>query len=316
MNRKLISGITAFLLGVSAMSPWAFSDVAVVKAADFQLDGPTEGYYYSVWLQHELGDLVFDPDDDPYYVVMSDYDNGFYRLRYIFDSECQYEDYGDICVEYEADIKTKSESGRNNTYYAGISGSFRNPAVEFTVVDGWGDWRPPGMQDPLETVEIDGVEYDIFHSVFINNQGTGEEELTDHFWSVRTKNAFGANYSGKVSGTVNLSKHMKVWSEYMPEINDALLSDAGFHAEGYRSGKMEVTVRNFELTTEYDGSEDEVLLGDANSDGTVNAADLACFIKYLLSKEDIEQPLAMDIDKDGVITVADLIFMKSYILNS
>lgn len=253
MSKKYVSGITALLLGVSAMSPAAFSDIAVVKASDTIMTGRAGEYDYELFLMNDMGEVTFDPQVDPYSAVFSDYDDAYYLLNRLFGANYKWSDYGDICIKYDADINTKKESGKNSTYTTGVYGFLENPAVEFYIVDGWGDWRPPGLNDPVDTVVSDGVVYDIYRREKIGMIGihATQDEKYQQIWSVRRDNQLGKDYSGEISNSINFTDHLKAWSKIL-DIDDALLYSAGFIAEGYRSGTMDVTVNSFELKTQKD----------------------------------------------------------------
>ena len=66
---------------------------------------------------------------------------------------------------------------------------------------------------------------------------------------------------------------------------------------------------------DYEGSEEETLLGDANGDGVVDVADVVAIVNYILNKpgESFNEKAA-DVNDDGVIDVADVVAVVNIIL--
>jgi hypothetical protein len=70
------------------------------------------------------------------------------------------------------------------------------------------------------------------------------------------------------------------------------------------------------VTTQPSESTTEVLLGDVNSDGSVDAVDVLTLKKYLLTMIDITDINSTNADVDGStsIDVVDLLQLKKYVL--
>jgi hypothetical protein len=57
------------------------------------------------------------------------------------------------------------------------------------------------------------------------------------------------------------------------------------------------------------------LYGDANGDGTVNAADLG-LLRSRLARPPVETDLLRDLDLDGVLTASDLLLVRRHAGNT
>lgn len=247
MNKKFISKITALALSASVLTSVPFYQMSSVKAEEVLTEKDGE-YTYEIWNQMSNGQLYFDSDKSIYSCGFEDYDDVFYRYKKVFDSDWNWRGYGSISLNYDADITC---AGTDNNILVGLYGFFKNTNDEFYILDGWGSYRPQEGKTPLETVEIDGVLYDIYRVQRLAMSGIQGTATTTQYWSIRRENLLGNSNSGNVSSKTNLSEHIKVWEKYDPYLKKASLYDAGFYAEGFRSGRLDISLNSFELETEY-----------------------------------------------------------------
>ena len=154
--------------------------------------------------------------------------NSCFRDDNALTGEIPVSDLTEAAFSYEAELEAEG------LCYYGVTGYTTQPDCEFYVIDGWTTWQPPGSNyEPLKTVEIGGVPYNIYQ--------TKRESWAnlDHFyypvyWSVRQENTYHAGEKNTLSGTVPLTEHLKAWTELENGLApEAVLRDLYFVLEAY-----------------------------------------------------------------------------------
>lgn len=345
MNRKYTKQIEALLLGSAVAAVTVCPEISVIKAEELNLIGDIGSNKYEVWNQYGSGTVIYDPKTDPYTICMKNNEDTFLRIKRLLNSEHAWSKYNNLTISYDVEYEGDDENGSDAV---SVYGWTENPLQEYYVIDGWSQgYRPPGSQTPLKTVEIDGALYDIYVVTKNAIGGIMGVETNKIFYSVRRDNKFGDKNSGRISGTVSLSKHMDVWSEYGFN-SSAALFDTGICCEGFRDKYAKFVVHDCKIITqlfadpdetkiipgkkitesvvtdvsdnkETYGTEapetevsDDILSGDLDNNGTVNSSDLVLMEKYFLGLSDAADDLkAFDINRNGKVDVIDLVMLKS-----
>jgi endo-1,4-beta-xylanase len=124
-------------------------------------------------------------------------------------------------VTYSANFKPGGNS------YLSVYGWFKDPIVEYYIVESWGDYRPPNVSS-LGSFSTDGGTYEIYsvqHTTGIDPYKT--------YYSVRT--------SKRTSGTVTIANHFEAWESR--GLTLGTLYDVTMAVEAYQSsGSAEVIV--------------------------------------------------------------------------
>lgn len=133
----------------------------------------------------------------------------------------------DEIVVYDADYKPQGNS------YLSIYGWFKNPLVEYYIIESWGSWKPPSDKRSRGTVESDGGTYDIYYNSRTGASIEGNKTF-QQYWSVRREK--------KTSGTITCANHFKAWEDIGMKIGT--FYEVSFNVEAYKSpgGQADVTV--------------------------------------------------------------------------
>lgn len=177
--------------------------------------GPHCGYTYEYWKDSGSGSLVLKADG--FSVDWSNINNLLGRKGVRPGT-------GKEVVTYESDYQPNGNS------YLCIYGWFRNPLVEYYIVDSWGDWRPPGGQGLQGSVTCDGGEYDLYKVARTGPSIDGNGPFTQ-YWSVRKEK--------KESGTLTVGCHFDAWKAKGMTIGS--MYEVSMTVEGYQSsGRADV----------------------------------------------------------------------------
>ena len=152
-----------------------------------------------------------------------------YGRKYPPQTKVMEQDY--ISIDYVADY---SASSTGNSRF-GVHGWLTDPIVEYYIIDDWTGWRPSDRE--METVVIDGAEYDVFKLDHITADIISTDvKRVQHYFSVR-KNP-------RTSGTINVSEHFKAWESLGWDMGNLL--NVNFNVGGWESsGKFDVKKLDF-----------------------------------------------------------------------
>ena len=144
-------------------------------------------------------------------------------------------------VVYEADYQPTGNS------YLSIYGWFKNPLVEYYIIESWGSWKPPNDKRSKGTIETDGGTYDIYQNSRTGPSIEGNKTF-QQYWSVRQ--------SKRTSGTITCANHFDAWKSKGMTIGS--FYEVSFNVEAYQSGggkaDVKVTIDTIGATGANNGS--------------------------------------------------------------
>jgi hypothetical protein len=119
----------------------------------------------------------------------------------------------------------------NVVSYLSIYGWFKNPLVEYYIIENHGSYKPGGAQKG--TVESDGSTYTIHQNSRTGASIEGDKTF-QQYWSIRT--------SKRNSGTITCANHFAAWEKLGMTIGT--FYEVSFNVEGYHnSGEADVTAK-------------------------------------------------------------------------
>ena len=249
--KKFVSaGVSALMVAASIPSVPG----AVVQAADQQQRGNIGGYDYEMWNQNYTGNVSMQPGAGSFTCSWSGIENFLARMGKNYDSKKQnYKSIGkDITLTYDVEYKPQGNS------YMCVYGWTRNPLMEYYIVEGWGDWRPPGDQAERKgTVTLDGNTYDIAKTMRYNQPSLDGTQTFPQYWSIRQSSGSRNNTTNYMKGTIHVGNHFDAWARAGLDMSGTLY-EVSLNIEGYRSsGSANVkSVRVYE--NGIDGGEDPI----------------------------------------------------------
>ena len=250
-KRFVSAGITALMVAASIPSVPS----VVANAADQQQRGNIGGYDYEMWNQNYTGNVSMQPGAGSFTCSWSGIENFLARMGKNYDSKKQnYKSIGkDITLTYDVEYKPQGNS------YMCVYGWTRNPLMEYYIVEGWGDWRPPGNDGERKgTVTLDGNTYDIAKTMRYNQPSLDGTKTFPQYWSIRQTSGSRNNTTNYMKGTIHVGKHFDAWSKAGLDMSGTLY-EVSLNIEGYRSsGSANVkSVRVYENGIDGDTGEDD-----------------------------------------------------------
>ena len=258
-SKKLIRTVSCFLaaaMSIGTVSSSGFlNDVATVHAADQQQTGKTpDGYDYELWNQYGQGNVNMDlGSNGGFSCSWSGIENCLFRTGKKLGSTKKYQDYGKIQINYDVDYEPKGNS------YMCVYGWTEEPTVEYYIVEAWGDWRPPGMNNSKGTVSSDGKKYDIYTSTRVNQPSIHGTETFEQYWSVNQTNPAKVYSMTNLKGTITVSDHFKAWEQAGMKMG--LMYEVALNIEGYKSSGSANVKKN------------ELIMGGSDNGGNTGGND-------------------------------------------
>ena len=234
--KKIISGTVSALMVASSI-PF------VASAADQQTRGNVGGYDYEMWNQNGQGQASMNPGAGSFTCSWSNIENFLARMGKNFDSQKKnYKAFGNIVLTYDVEY-----TPRGNSYMC-VYGWTRNPLMEYYIVEGWGDWRPPGNDGERKgNVTLNGNTYEIAKTMRYNQPSLDGTSTFPQYWSIRTTSGSANNQTNYMKGTIDVSKHFDAWSQAGLDMSGTLY-EVSLNIEGYRSNGS-ANVKSVTVTT-------------------------------------------------------------------
>ena len=219
------------IVGISAAAMMMAVAVPVAaSAADQQTRGNIGGYDYEMWNQNGQGQASMNPGAGSFTCSWSNIENFLARMGKNYDSQKKnYKAFGNIVLTYDVEY-----TPRGNSYMC-VYGWTRNPLMEYYIVEGWGDWRPPGNDGENKgTVTLNGNTYDIRKTMRYNQPSLDGTSTFPQYWSVRQQSGSANNQTNYMKGTIDVSKHFDAWAQSGLDMSGTLY-EVSLNIEGYRS---------------------------------------------------------------------------------
>ena len=239
--KKILSGTVSALMIATSIPTVSF-------AADQQTRGNIGGYDYEMWNQNGQGQVSMNPGAGSFTCSWSNIENFLARMGKNFDSQKKtYKQIGEIVLTYDVEY-----TPRGNSYMC-VYGWTRNPLMEYYIVEGWGDWRPPGNDGERKgTVTLNGNTYDIAKTMRYNQPSLDGNATFPQYWSIRQTSGSANNQTNYMKGTIDVSKHFDAWSKAGLDMSGTLY-EVSLNIEGYRSNGS-ANVKSVTVSTDGSGA--------------------------------------------------------------
>ena len=239
--KRVISGTFSALMIASSIP-------VAAAAADQQTRGNVGGYDYEMWNQNGQGQASMNPGAGSFTCSWSNIENFLARMGKNYDSQGKnYKEIGNIVLTYDVEY-----TPRGNSYMC-VYGWTKSPLVEYYIVEGWGDWRPPGNDGENKgTVTLNGNTYDIRKSMRYNQPSLEGTSTFPQYWSVRQTSGSANNQTNYMKGTIDVSKHFDAWSQAGLDMSGKLY-EVSLNIEGYRSNGS-ANVKSVTVSTDGSGA--------------------------------------------------------------
>ncbi|MCL2107939.1 MAG: glycoside hydrolase family 11 protein [Oscillospiraceae bacterium] len=247
-------------LPASLLTALIIITAAVSASAQVIVDEPTQGYRthepstldYELWHSTagvEKALMVIEDDG----TFLSEWNttggrNIIFRTGRRFGRLRNYSEWGDISINYDVQYVADGDSA------IGVYGWYRNPTIEYYIIEAWQGERPVG-DTHIGEFTVDGDTYDISISAQYNTETPFGTLSFYQVWSTRR--------TARTAGTVSVSEHYKTFDELLATmgievdiersrsaIGESILNETSLYVQGQNSvGSAQVDL--FELT--YDG---------------------------------------------------------------
>lgn len=235
-----------------------------------------------------------------------------------------------ITVSYEVEIEAEGKCSYGLAGYTKDTGKKDEYPVYFQIIEGWNSEEKFNKYEPVKTVEIDGVLYDLYHASRLpakDQLHSGEYVMV---WSVRRDNTFRAGEKAVYQGTVSLDQHIRAWESIgvsvAPEKLDSIqvsvdviepVSAAGTEKHEIMYGSFRIEKPVIVSGSRTAASDPVFRAGDANCDGITDVSDAVLIARF--AAEDREATFTdqgrqnADVTHDGNVDAQDSAKILQYI---
>ena len=271
-----------------------------------------DGTYLEAWEHSDAGALYYrEEPDGGCFAQWADVTSSCVRSGMYYPEPFSVSAQDDIRVRYEASLEAKGTVWYNvvGLYHDGFGRD-----GEFYVVEGWDGYRPCSDIEPLRTVEIGGVQYDIYHTVHVTF-GIDPPPPVPQYWSIRRENAYHAGTNNLCKAEIPLLEHMRAWDREDAKICDWTVSSVFFEVNGYHNTQLDASgICRFTKTEVTITPAERAANGDVNKDGNADVADAVMIAKFLGCQGDIADWEAGDLNGDRILNAVDLTMFKQILM--
>lgn len=202
MKKQFFGLLTAAVMAAASLP--AFADT--LEDGGFKKKG-ADNSYMEGWNADGVGAFQCEENAD-----------GSLSARWDTIAECAVlhgKDYDDpIDMPSQYDIAYELEAEAMGVAYYGVYGWLNSPQTEFYILDGWTGWDPYNGTEPVKTVEVGGVQYDLFPGQRqANDPDNGEPRNVWTYWSIRHENTWKAGEKAAYKGTVPVAELLRAWED-------------------------------------------------------------------------------------------------------
>ena len=156
----------------------------------------------------------------------------------------------------QCDMSYQTEIQAEGVCYFGAYVYLNNPDRALYILDGWSGWDPFSGSTPVKTVEIGGVQYDLYVQA-----DPGDLQPTNRytFWNIRRENTWNEGEKAVYQGTVPVAEHLHAWegTGYLPDngyllyqVSAAVMAWGTGNENQYAAGSCKIAKPVFEIRTE------------------------------------------------------------------
>lgn len=209
-------------------------------------------------------------------------------------------DYKDITVDYSLIF----EPDKDGDAYFGAEAWFNNPKCELMIIEGYSG-KPVKSDVKLGVITVDGIAYTVYEKMFNMVENISYPEATPFYVCVRQDNAYNGT-NDVINGKINVSAIAEAMKKYGFTGGD--LGGVDLNASVIKTkGSVSVLKNDISITPA-----NEIIKGDFNDDGIVDAFDLIIAKELLIQNDYIEH--YSDLNNNRYFDIGDVVLLQKYIL--
>ena len=226
---KALSVVTASAMLVIGNTAFPENTKLNAYAADQTLKGSINGYDYELINESGIGNITMAPGANSFNSSWEDIEE--FDARMGANYKPLNKDYKNLSPNFKLSYDVEFTPMGNS--FIGAYGTTSNPHVEYYIVEGWGDWRPPGGTSPIDSVVSNGLPYDIFETKYYNVPSLDGAISYSQYWSVRKTSASNYGTTSNIKATINVSDHFKAFEDAGFDMSGSL-DGLYFNVKGFR----------------------------------------------------------------------------------
>lgn len=234
MKHKLLCGLTAAAM-TAAILPTAS---LVAFAEENQFSVIEEGYHYFYEKTDDESKIELTPEIlGTFSANWQTTDECVIKSGFELEKKCYYTRSSLLERNYSVQLET------NGLAYYGYTGwlcdaNTNEPEIEYAIVEGWTNWRPPGEISKYSKFLSGGKQYEIFKTEVTDENG----QKHDKYWSVAASSALNLNKMNTINGHINFEDHMNAWEKEGFDVGN--IGSIDFFVSGFNSKGSVKLIKN------------------------------------------------------------------------
>lgn len=183
--------------------------------------GQFEDFDYELWSQRGTDEVSMTLTGGGTFKCSWDALNILFRTGKKLGSTKTYEEYGDVIMEYGADVTIT----RGSVNYLCVYGWTEDPMIEFYILEDYGSYKPG--EKLVGTYEVDGSSYELYTATRVEQPSIQGTKTFEQYFGIRVDK--------RTEGTINISEHFKAWDNLGLDMSGKMY-EVALCMEGYQSG--------------------------------------------------------------------------------